>query len=66
MRWVRFGVGLLALAGLILLLKSADLLVSGSVSVATRLRVSPLVIGLTVVSFGTSLPEMLVTMMSGL
>jgi cation:H+ antiporter len=57
---------LLLVAGLILLLKSADLLVSGSVSVATRLRVSPLVIGLTVVSFGTSLPEMLVTMMSGL
>jgi len=47
--------------GLALLLKSADLMVSGSISLANKWGVSTLVIGLTVVSFGTSLPEMLVT-----
>ena len=52
--------------GLALLIKGADLLVSGAASIAGRLRISPLVIGLTIVSFGTSLPETLVTMMSGL
>jgi len=57
---------LLLVVGLALLLKGANLLVSGAEAVATRLRISPLVIGLTIVSFGTSLPEMLVTMMSGL
>lgn len=54
------------LLGLALLIKSADLLVAGATSIAARLGVSPLVIGLTIVSFGTSLPEMLVTMVSGL
>jgi cation:H+ antiporter len=57
---------ILLLAGLLLLVKGADLLVSGAASIATRLRISPLVIGLTIVSFGTSLPETLVTMISGL
>ena len=57
---------LLLLGGLALLIKGADLLVSGASSIAGRLGVSALVIGLTVVSFGTSLPEMLVTLVSGL
>jgi cation:H+ antiporter len=57
---------LLLLGGLALLIKGAGLLVSGASSIAERLGVSPLVIGLTVVSFGTSLPEMLVTLVSGL
>ena len=48
-------------AGLLILIKCADLMVAGSVSVARKLGVSTLVIGLTVVSFGTSLPEMLVS-----
>lgn len=56
----------LLVVGLALLLKGANLLVTGAEAVATRLRISPLVIGLTIVSFGTSLPEMLVTMVSGL
>ena len=54
------------LGGLIVLVKGADLLVSGASSIAGRLDISRLVIGLTVVSFGTSLPEMLVTLVSGL
>jgi cation:H+ antiporter len=53
-------------AGLLILVKSADLMVAGSVSVANKLGVSTLVIGLTVVSFGTSLPEMLVSVNAGL
>ena len=43
--------------GLIILWKAADLLVSGAVSLAERLCVSPLVIGLTIVAMGTSAPE---------
>ena len=57
---------LLLLAGLAFLIKGADLLVSGASSIAGRLGISSLVIGLTVVSFGTSMPEMLVTLVSGL
>lgn len=56
---------LLLVAGLAALIKGADLLVSGSVSIASRLGVSTLVIGLTIVSFGTSMPEMLVTLVAG-
>lgn len=52
-------------AGLALLIKSADLLVGGAAAITRRLGVPPLVVGLTVVSFGTSLPELLVTMVSG-
>jgi cation:H+ antiporter len=47
--------------GLILLVKGADLLVRGAESLAVRRRVSPTTIGLTVVAFGTSLPELVVT-----
>ena len=54
------------IGGLVVLVKGADLLVSGASSIAGRLGISTLVIGLTVVSFGTSLPEMLVTLVSGL
>jgi cation:H+ antiporter len=48
---------LLLVVGLVLLWKSADFLVSGAVSLASRLGVSPLVIGLTIVAMGTSAPE---------
>jgi cation:H+ antiporter len=57
---------LVLLIGLVVLIKSADFLVAGASSIAARLGISALVIGLTIVSFGTSLPEMLVTMVSGL
>ena len=46
--------------GLYLLVKSADLIVDSSSSMAKKLGVSSLLIGLTVVAFGTSLPELVV------
>ena len=50
----------LVIAGLIVLLFGGDLLVRGAVSMARRLNISPLVIGFTVVAFGTSMPELVV------
>ena len=47
--------------GLVGLFAGAEFLVRGSVSLATRLRWSPLLIGLTVVAFGTSAPELVVS-----
>ena len=43
--------------GLLLLIKGADIMVDGASAVAKKLRVPPLIVGLTVVSFGTSAPE---------
>ena len=48
---------ILLAAGLFLLIKGADFFVDGASSIAAKLRVPPLIIGLTVVSFGTSAPE---------
>ena len=53
-------IGALAL-GLTALAIGADRFVAGAASLASSLRISPLVVGLTVVSLGTSLPELLVT-----
>lgn len=50
------------LAGIVLLFLGGNYLVEGSVSIARRFRVSALVIGLTVVAFGTSAPELLVSL----
>ena len=58
--------GLLLLLGLGVLVKGADFLVKGASSLAKHFGVSNLAIGLTVVSFGTSMPEMLVSLTSGL
>jgi cation:H+ antiporter len=49
---------LLIVAGLAGLLVGAELMVRGSTAVASRLGIRPIVIGLTVVSLGTSLPEL--------
>lgn len=52
---------LLLVCGFVLLLLSGKYLVRGSVSLANQLKISKLVIGVTVVSFGTSAPEMFVS-----
>ena len=46
---------LLFIVGFVLLIKGADILVSGASSIAKTLNVSDMVIGLTIVSFGTSI-----------
>ena len=56
----------LTVSGLALLVVAADFLVRGGTALASRYGVSPLVIGLTVVSFGTSMPEMFVSVTSGI
>jgi cation:H+ antiporter len=48
--------------GLVLLLWSADRFVAGAAATAQHLGMTPLMIGLTVVSFGTSAPEILVSL----
>lgn len=50
--------------GLFLLLKGADWLVDGSVSIALNLGVSKLIVGLSVVAFGTSVPELVASLVS--
>ena len=49
------------LAGLVLLLFGGDLLVRGAVGLAEKLAIPPLIIGLTIVSFGTSAPELFIS-----
>jgi cation:H+ antiporter len=52
------------LAGLVLLVKGADWLVEGSSTIARKIGASELMIGLTVVAFGTSMPELTVNIIS--
>ncbi len=54
------------LGGLALLVAGGDLLVRGAVAVARRAGISPLVIGLTLVGFGTSTPELLASVQAAL
>ncbi len=56
----------LLVLGFVFLIKGADLLVDGSSSIAKRFGVSDLIIGLTIVSFGTSAPELLVNIIASL
>lgn len=53
---------LLIIAGLVVLTVGAEFLVRGGVSSALRLGVTPLVIGLTIVAFGTGAPEFVVSL----
>ena len=57
---------LLLILGLVLILKGASWLTDGASSVASRFRIPPLVIGLTIVAFGTSAPELVVTLSAAL
>ena len=53
-------------AGFVLLFFGGEMVVRGAVALARRFDVSPLVIGLTIVGFGTSLPELLVSLNAAL
>ncbi|TAL50763.1 calcium/sodium antiporter [Patescibacteria group bacterium] len=57
---------LLVLGGFYVLIKGADYLVNGSSSLARRLGVPALVVGLTVVAFGTSSPELFVNIIAAI
>lgn len=52
--------------GFLLVIKGADFLVDGGSALAKRFHVSDLVIGLTVIAFGTSLPELFVNITAGI
>lgn len=56
----------LLIAGFVLLIKGADFFVEGSSAAAKMLKIPPLIIGLTVVSMGTSLPEASVSISASL
>lgn len=56
----------LLIVGFILLIKGADIFVDGASSIAGKLKVPSLIIGLTVVSIGTSLPEAAVSLSASL
>ncbi len=58
--------GFLLFIGFILLVKGADFLVDGGSEIAAKFRVPPLVIGLTIIAFGTSMPELVVTVLSSI
>jgi cation:H+ antiporter len=55
---------LLLAAGFVALILGANWLVNGASSIGVRAKLSPLIIGLTIVAFGTSLPEMVVNVFS--
>jgi len=56
----------LLIAGLGILVIGGDLLVRGAVSIAERFSISPLIIGLTIVSLGTSAPELFISVQAAL
>lgn len=52
--------------GFIFLIKGADILVDGSSSIAKKFKISDMVIGLTIVAFGTSAPELIISSIASL
>lgn len=57
---------LLTILGAVLVLVGADKLTDGSVALARRFEIPELVIGLTIVAFGTSLPEFIVSLLASI
>lgn len=57
---------LLFIVGIVVLLGGADILVKGSAKLARSIGISPLIIGLTLVAFGTSFPELSVSVIAAL
>ena len=56
----------LLIIGFILLIKGADMMVDGSASIAKKFGLSNLMIGLTIIAFGTSAPELIVNIISSI
>ena len=56
----------LIIIGFLLLIKGADILVEGSSQIAKKLKIPEIIIGLTIVSIGTSMPELFVSVTSAL
>ncbi|MCB1562611.1 MAG: calcium/sodium antiporter [Alphaproteobacteria bacterium] len=54
------------LAGIVLLVKGGDWTVDSSVFIARKLGISPLLVGFTIIAFGTSLPELIVSILANL
>ena len=57
---------LLIIAGFILLVKGADWLVEGASGIAKKFHIPEIIIGLTIVSIGTSMPELFVSVTSAI
>ncbi len=57
---------LLLILGLVILILGAESMVRGSASLARKMKIPPIVVGLTVVAFGTSAPELIVNIFSAL
>jgi len=57
---------LILFAGLVVLIFGGDFLIKGSSSIALKMKLSPLVVGLTIVAFGTSAPELLISVKAAL
>lgn len=57
---------ILFIIGFVLLIQGANLLVDGSASIAKKLKISTIVIGLTIVAFGTSAPEFVVNIFASI
>lgn len=57
---------ILLIVGLFVLILGGDFLVRGASNIALRLHISPLVVGLTIVAFGTSAPELLISVQSAM
>lgn len=57
---------LLIIAGFFLLIKGADILVEGSCAVAKKFHIPEIIVGLTIVSIGTSMPELMVSATSAM
>ncbi len=51
-------------AGTVLIYYGADFLILGSKSIASKFKIPPIVVGITLVAFGTSLPELIVSIIA--
>ena len=57
---------LLLIISFVILVKGADLFVLGAAGLGSRMKISPLIIGLTIVAFGTSAPELAVSLVASI